>query len=190
MKSLVVCGLLCNILGAFLLGIEAIKLENIQKFKKRILEPLHSHSQSPRLFFSGYDEANERAAALGPRKSENWPPGLYQALHWVAGFLVLALAHELSNGWFLEVYGRYGAWVLNLSWYFAAPLGLWSLLVSVVSVWGLGEMVHIGITSALSASIRIAEFILSETEAGVTGLYGLLLLVLGFSMQALGTLMK
>jgi len=128
--ALTVSGLFLDMVGAFFLGVEAIRLENIQTLKQRVLEKIHSHAQSPRIFFVGDAEHNRKVAALGPRMSETWPPGLFLGLHWIAGGIVLVVIYGIwPNA--LDLYFDYWSWAINLSWHFAIPLGIGSAFFSV-----------------------------------------------------------
>lgn len=187
-KLLVVSGLALDMAGAFLLGVEAIRLDNIQELKVRVLTKLHSHAQSPRLYFEGDEEHNRQVAALGSRLSETWPPGLFMGLHWIAGAIVLGV---LFSEWprLVDLYVGYWVWVVGLRLYFSIPLGAWSAGVSLGLMWSVGEIVHVFVEKILSGSLWLVDFVLKKTATGTSGVIGIVTLILGFACQALGALL-
>lgn len=187
---LTVAGLMFDIAGAFFLGVEAIRIKNISFFKEYILKRLYSHSLSPRLFFRGDIKHNISVAQLGPRLSETWPSGLFQGLHYIAGFLLLVFSNYLSNGYVLELFIWFLDWFLNLHLVIIIVFGILLLIVFVAAIWGLGEIIHVLITKCFLGSIKFVEFIEAKTPKGTVGVIGFLLLLIGFSLQAVGAVVS
>ena len=81
-------GLAIDVFGAFFVSVEAIKLENFRNFREIILKKVHLYTQSPRIVF--VDEDGKKLSKLegDPLPSERIP-GLFMALHNIAGFIVL-----------------------------------------------------------------------------------------------------
>lgn len=181
-------GLILDIIGAFLVSVEAIKLENVRLFRDRLVK-LEPYTRSPVIVF--VDPKNQRKSETKPspkRVPANRYVGLFMGLHYVAGFVVLIAANKITHGFVLNLLMRAAAWTLNRPWYIAVLV----LLVFIVyglggGVWMLGELVHVAIMKSLTATIGMLDFIDSRTPDGTVGLIGFLLLFFGFLFQMLGS---
>lgn len=113
------------------------------------------------------------------------------ALHYVAGFVVVFIFNSLLDGLIYEYYLEAVGWFLDLRWYWQVPVFLFTTTFGVFFVfWGLGEVVHVSLSSALSGSMRAIDFIESNTPSGTVGIIGFLLLAVGFLFQFIGTYMS
>lgn len=177
-------GLVLDIFGAFLLSVEAIKIENLRNLRDRFFIPFHRHTESPRITFGeGIDDTNIWSRHLV----------LFQALHWIAGIAVFAILNSITSGWLLSRLAAFGGWYWSRSgWTFVLLLipALYCVLLISFGVWALGEGVHIALTFLTGRIVLFLEWIDRKTLSGAVGLIGFVLLLLGFALQMYGTYMS
>ncbi len=185
-------GLVLDIIGAFFVAVEAIKLENLRVLRERVFRSAYRYTLSPRIRrIRVVDEETEatppEAWEDGEIPSERYA-GLFITLHYVAGFFVLVLANQLFDGRLVAWLSQAGIWLWEKPLYFSIPLVLFALLFGGgIGLWGLGELVHMLITGTIKLPIRVLEFVEARTPDGTVGVLGFLLLVAGFSLQLFGT---
>ncbi len=178
-------GLAVDIVGAFLVAVEAIKLQNLRALRDRVLRRAHELTLSPRIII-----VDRSSRLLGPppvQVPSDRYAGLFMGLHYVAGLIVVLVVDQLLDG---QVYMRFiqGAlWVLARPWYLVGLLAVAFLVLGVViGLWMLGELVHVTLTATFRVSIRIMDAIDAKTPDGTVGVIGFLLLVAGFLLQMYG----
>lgn len=179
-------GLGLDIIGAFLVAVEAIKLENLRTLRERVFRNAYRYTLSPRIRF--VDSRTIPGAGEDIEIPSERYAGLFMGLHYVAGLLVLILANSLLNGrlaaWLIQA----GVWLWERPLYLGLPILVLALLLgTLVGLWGLGELVHMLITGATKLPIRILEFVEARTPDGTVGVLGFLFLVTGFGLQFYGT---
>ncbi len=172
-------GLVFDIVGAFFLAAEAIKIENIQKLRMHYLKRAHTASLSPKIRWTGshvYVEASRRFLFF------------FTTLHYVAGFAVLVVVNSVLDGRLMEWFFQYTRWLLTKQWYWIA-LGIPLTIIygGVFGVWIVGECVHLTVTWSLNCSVKLLKFVERRTPDGAVGILGFLLLLLGFALQVVGT---
>jgi hypothetical protein len=179
-------GLGLDIVGAFLVAVEAIKLENLRVLRDRVLRHLHALTLSPRLIV--VDDAGQPIGPVPPPVPADRYPRLFMVLHNVAGLLVVVALNELLDGRVYRFLRAVAAWAWDQAWYLGGPL-LVLLLVSGLGpgLWLVGEFVHIGATKAVQIPIRLLDFIDSRTPDGTVGVLGFILLFAGFVLQMYGS---
>lgn len=180
-------GLGFDIVGALLVAVEAIKIENFRALRDRIIKKAHGYTLSPRVVF--VDEAGPRRIEnpQESRPSESFP-GVFMALHYVAGFIFLLLLNELLDGLIYTTYLKTVDWLLGLRWFWQVPVLLFAGTFGVFFVfWGLGEVAHMILSSALICAMKAIDFIEERTPTGTVGILGFLLLAVGFLFQLVGT---
>lgn len=166
-----------------MLSVEAIKLHNLRFLCDRVLRRLHHQARSPSIFIEGDEPPQEIVINWASRHA-----GLFMALHYLAGALLLALADLLSAGWLHRSAGSLIGPVLSLEWYWVVLAALAATLFGgVMGLWMLGELVHVGLVSLLKWLIAALEFIQGRCADGTVGIVGFVLLFIGFTLQAIGT---
>jgi hypothetical protein len=180
-------GLAFDLVGALLVAVEAIGIGNFRKLRDQFLKTAHSYTLSPRIVIVDENGQSVTENPKEERSAESFP-GVFQALHYVTGFLVLILANSLLDGWIVTAYGDAVDWILGLSLYLQIPVVLFFLLLLVFFVfWGLGKIVHRLLWGALLCTMKVIDFIDAKTRAGTIGILGFLLLAVGFSLLFIGS---
>lgn len=178
-------GLAFDIVGAFLVAVEAIKLENLRALRDRVLRRVHEFTLSPRIVF--VDTSGRPIAPIPRLVPADRYAALFMGLHYVAVFLVVIALNELTDGHVYSLFIDGASWVFGRPWYLAAVLILVFLMYGVVAgLWMLGELVHMTLTATIRASIRVVDLIDAKTPNGTVGVIGFLLLVAGFLLQMYG----
>jgi hypothetical protein len=181
-----ILGLALDIMGAFLVAVEAIKLENLRALRDRVLRRIHEYTLSPRIIFVD-DAGHPLGRVQPPPVPADRYPGLFMGLHYVAGLILLVILNHVLDGWVYSSFIKGGLWVLDQPWYLAALLTLVFVIIGVVvGLWMLGELVHITLTVAMQVPIKIVDFIDARTPDGTVGIIGFLLLFAGFLLQMYG----
>lgn len=179
-------GLGLDIMGAFFVAVEAIKLENLRTLRERVFRNAYEYTLSPRIRFVD-GEAEPDLAEDVERPSERYV-GLFMGLHYGAGIIVLLLANHLFDGRLLTWLFQAGVWLWEKPLYLGLPFLLLALVLGVVvGLWGLGELVHMLMTGTTKSSVRFLEFVEARTPDGTVGVLGFCLLVAGFGLQFYGT---
>jgi hypothetical protein len=174
-------GLLFDILGALLLSVEAIKIDNFRQLRDRFLVPIHRQTISPRITFGkGVDDTNFWSRHLG----------FFMSLHWVAGLIVFLVLNRIMSGWMLAALANLALWFLSFTgWKLVAMLvlGIYGVVLFLLGIWMLGEVVHIALTFSTRCLVLLVEWIDRRTPTGSVGLIGFFLLFIGFLLQMYGT---
>ena len=172
-----ILGLSLDIVGAFLLSIEAIKLHNLRKLRKRFLLPIHRATLSPKIKWVK-DE---------PTTESSWTfEVLYTAGHYIAGIAVIGAANFVTGGWVVSRGYDFATWVLEKPWYVGVLFALAVLIFGVIfTLWMLGELVHMSLTWAAKNAVLFFVFIDRKTPTGTIGIIGFALLFVGFVFQGI-----
>jgi hypothetical protein len=179
-------GLAFDIVGAFLVAVEAIRLENLRALRDRVLRRIHQFTLSPRIVF--VDESGRPIGPVPAAVPADRYAGLFMGLHYVAGLLVVVAVNQLLDGRAYSLFMEGTSWVFGRPWYLAVLCVLLFLMIGVVAgLWMLGELVHMGLTAVIRASIRVVDLIDAKTPDGTVGVIGFLLLVAGFLLQMYGS---
>jgi len=178
-------GLSFDIVGAFLVAVEAIKLENVRAFRDRVLKKMQEYTLSPRITVVN---TGESLALVKPSVPADRYPGFFMGLHYLAGFILVEVANELVGGQINRVLLHGALWALERPWYVAivATLGF-GLFGIILGLWMLGEFVHVALTKSMHACIMALDFIDSRTPDGTVGVLGYLALLIGFLLQMYGS---
>jgi hypothetical protein len=178
-------GLAFDIAGAFLVAVEAIKLENLRTLRDRILSRLEDYTRSPRLTI--VDENDQPTGPTQPAVPADRHPGLFMGLHYVAGLALVLILNQLIEGRIYRLFVNGILWTLERRWYVAVVITIAFVFIGVVAgLWLLGELVHITLTKAVQIPIKLVDFIDARTPDGTVGVIGFLLLVTGFVLQMCG----
>lgn len=178
-------GLSFDIVGAFLLAVEAIKLENLRAFRDRGFKRMQEYTLSPRITFA---PAGEGLGPVPPSVPADRYPGFFMGLHYFAGLILVAVANEFLGGQINRLLLRGGLWALGRPWYVTIAVTLGFVLFGIIlGLWMLGELVHVAITKSVDASIKALDFIDLRTPDGTVGLLGFLALLIGFLLQMYGS---
>jgi hypothetical protein len=168
-------GLGFDIIGAFLVSVEAIRLDNLRVLRTKILEPLHTATLSPKLVVT--DDA------LVGTVTRSYMI-FYNGLHYLAGILFLVLVNYLLHGLLLFWFSSFVHWLSTKRSYVILLLGLICVVYGIFAgLWMLGELIHMGITQLTRWPIPILEFIDARTPNGTIGIIGFAFLFLGFILQ-------
>jgi hypothetical protein len=181
-----VAGLIFDICGAFLLAVEAIKLENLRKLKDRYLRNLLISTTSRPWYDPTvkYDFEELRRREFGGRLR------LFTFLHYVPGPVLLATVELVGLAYGINPALGVATWIWHRSI-------IWRVVTIVISCWllllifmGLGEMLHSLFTWTVSSAIKGLEAIDRNTPTGTIGILGFILLFLGFLGQLTGTIVS
>jgi hypothetical protein len=189
-----VCGLTSDIIGASLLAVEAIKLENIRKLAERIRLQVEVPLKSP--LFEPTDPNSDiwkipgselQAMGFGHR---DW---LYTAAHVVCGWVGLAIVDLLIG----TVTGHNFA-ALSNSWILSRPVWLTLILYALVLwivgygiAWLVGEvLLHRVIEGSVRTILRLLGYIDRKTPTGTVGIIGFIFMFFGFVGQLMATVIN
>jgi hypothetical protein len=179
-------GLVLDIIGGFLVAVEAIELKNLRILRERVFRTAYRYTLSPRI--------RVIPAAVKPRKrkDDDRPAerfvGVFMGLHYLAGFLVLVVVNGLVGGRLLDWAVHGVLWLLQRPWYIGWPvLVIGSLYLIVGGLWMLGELVHVLATKTTTFAIHVLEVIEVRTADGAVGIIGFAFLFAGFALQMCGT---
>lgn len=171
-------GLSLDIIGAFLVAVEAIKLKNLRTLREKVLEPAHKATLSPRI------EITDDKMITHASKRYLF---VFTLLHYMAGVLLLLAANALLAGHLMSWLRASVLWLMERPWYVIAVLALLFIVYGgVFGLWILGELVHITITQITKFLLRLLEFIERRAPDGTVGILGFLFLLVGFSLQIVG----
>jgi len=178
-----IIGLIIDVIGAFLLSVEAIKPHNLRYFCDQVLRRVHHETLSPSILVEGEEPPEDFVVNWASRHVS-----LFMALHYLAGALILLLADALSGGWLHRLAASAFILVLTLEWYWVILIGLAATLIGgFAGLWMLGELVHVSLVSFLRRLIAAMEFVQQRYADGTVGIIGFVLLFIGFVLQAIGT---
>ena len=190
-----VVGLVFDISGAFMLAIEAIKLERFRRLRDRFLSPIALAVESPRFRRpEDTDRAIHDSPAFYARNLERGFRGhlrLYTAAHYVAGSAVGIGLYLLLAGF--GVRPQEGASWLIKHW---PPEAAYPIIILLVAyfllgvLWMFGEIIHMGASLLLRSVTRFIRFIEERTPDGTIGMIGFALLLLGFVGQMTGAILS
>lgn len=193
--QLSVLGLLFDIVGAFFLAAEAIKIENLCAMRDKVLRRLRHATISPPFALGDKEELTPERERYFREAFEFGPPWgakhprLFTLLHYIAGILVFQAGNLLFDNRFIGWLLAAAKWILAstppvIAYAVILLLAAWLILGG---VWLLGEIVHVLITQTIHLPIKVIEFIDRRTADGGVGILGFLLLFVGFVLQLLGT---
>lgn len=166
-----------EILGTFLLAVEAIKLPNLRKLRTELFEKA-LRPLDPRVFVS------ESASDADIEKIKERVHGRFLLIFAVIGFplmLVAAIAVEGSPS---------ALWAAVYSAITRPPLWVTLVLVFLGAVFAFGISVIVGYVlyllalSAFSFPVRTLNWIETHTDSGVIGILGFLLFLIGAIVHA------
>lgn len=178
-------GLSLDMVGAFFVAVEAIKLENLRALRDHVLKRAHGYTLSPRIVFVG----REPSEGEDPEEDRPWErhAGLFTALHYLGGILLLVVLNFIVAGGITRVVVNVGHWILSKRWYVIVLAAVVSIFyVGVLGLWMLGEAIHVVLTSATKSAVRVLDFVDARTPDGTVGILGFLLLFAGFVFQFYG----
>ena|SRR4028119_1406677 len=175
-------GLLLDVIGVLLLSVEAIKLENLRNIRERLLIPLHEWSKPEQVQFVGPGDPGYENASTG-----NWHFLWWFITHAGSGALTLYLIGLALSA---NLPGAIAA--IDVSWaglHSLAKVVLvgFSLLITLPALIGVGEGWHYLLIWITGRFIAVANFVDRRTPDGTIGIIGVILAMLGFLLQFVGT---
>lgn len=189
-----IIGLVVDIVGVFLLSVEAIKLENLAKLRDRLIVGLRTYFESPRMFFPNeHDEGGSSDKnidwSVNRRRGFNGNGVLYYGFHLIVPaclvFGMETLRRRLSLGegeWFWVLWWQ---WDSGWKW---LPFTLAVLLFFLVAPYTVGCWGHTIIEKVTNGVIWVLRRIESRTPTGGVGILGFLLIFIAFIFQIVGVL--
>lgn len=178
-------GLVVDIVGAFFLSVEAIKLENLAKIRDHVLLPLHANLRPVPI------TVLEDGSWLMATKSKSFGMAMliWTFWHFLGGALLVGVVLWAIHGTFhFDLLGW--AWALRdlLAPWARLPITALSCLFAFVLTTSFpGEVAHKG-TEQLSLWLLNAFYWIDRrTPDGTIGIIGFCLLSLGFLGQVIGT---
>lgn len=193
-------GLSLDILGAFLLAVEAIKLKNLRTLRETILSPLHRAILPPLIRFSDDESVAAHATPENPPNNSTSSRQVvrlkaprfadsrlfmatYLLLHLVAGLAVILAVNSLSKGIIYAGVRVIFSWLAGRALWISIPLLILISCVSVPGLWMLGELVHIATIRVSGGLVDALFFIERETANGIVGILGFAIMLLGYLIQ-------
>ena len=196
-QHLTMIGLTLDIVGGFLVAVEAIKIENLRALRDRVLKRTNSYILGPQILTQGvltfYGNRIARDNKCHSENSQKKEPeeslpamGCLPllTLHVVVGFMVLLLLNKLMGG---IIYTKCLSAVSELNWLLRAALLLLVIIIGVPLSGSIGSGVFSAFSVALRSTMKALDFIEAETPTGTIGIIGFLLLALGFLFQFVAT---
>jgi hypothetical protein len=196
-QYLTMIGLGFDIVGGFLVAVEAIKIENLRALRDRVLKRTNSYILGPRIlkqdvltFDSNPIARDDECCIENSQKKE--PEDSLPAmgclplliLHVVVGFTVLLLLNKLLDG---MIYTKCLSAVSELSWLLQAGVLLLVIIIGIPLSGAIGSGIFSAFSVVLRSTMKAVDFIESETPTGTIGIIGFLLLALGFLFQFVAT---
>jgi hypothetical protein len=176
-------GLTFDMVGAFMVSVEAIRLENLRLLRDRFLKLIERYTISPRITFI----ADKGGFIDSPSVPADGYPGVFMGLHYVAGLAFVVLLNLVLGGRLSRIFIVSVVWAFGRPWYVAALLCILFTLGGIVAgLWALGELVHMALTKIIEFSMRSVDFIDANTPNGTVGVIGFVLLLVGFALQMCG----
>jgi hypothetical protein len=192
-------GLSLDIIGAFFLAVEAIKIENLRNLRDSFMRPVHG-ALLPTPYQRGGATSSEpprtpaQTASHGGETSVVWLRSRWnrrgwrfrlinEALHVLAGAVLLTAATVASHGGLMDLVRWAASWILHVPLLPRILLFPVTVLLGYSIVWLAGELVHMALVRVSQAPITLLEFIERNTASGVIGILGFLFLFLGFLLQ-------
>jgi hypothetical protein len=178
-------GLTLDILGAFFLAAEAIKLENFARIRERVLKPFNTTLKPNRIFY----EADGSMRFERPTRLDAWGFAIWFIWHFLGGMILVGLALSLVKlllGWDLLM----TLWRARLG---LVPWARWPVILFVGFQAALltaafpGEMMHKLAELASRLPIHFLSWINRKAPNGTIGVIGFALLFVGFIGQMVGT---
>jgi hypothetical protein len=176
----------CDIVGAFFLSVEAIKLQNIRTLRDKLISAGRD-ALTVRIRFS--DEAENDADDQRERFFEHYV-WLFTALHYVAGLLVLWGVNVVLRGRLLEWSVAAAALAIGSRPIVGIALaGVVLVLGGGVGVWLIGECVHMAFEGVVNRAVALLEFVELRALSGAVGVIGFIFLLVGFLLQEAAALL-
>lgn len=176
---LTMIGLLLDIIGAFFVSVEAIKVKNLKTLREKILGPMHKATLSPKLKF---------VDGLMVTHASHRYVSIFMSLHYLAGALVIVGLNRLLDNKLFEWYIIAVAWTWSKPWYiFIALVAAFVFFGGFMGLWLIGELVHMAITKVTKLIVIFFVFIEDKTPDGTVGIIGFFFLFIGFVLQLWGT---
>ncbi len=182
-----VAGLMLDIIGAFLVSVEAIRLENLRRLRDRFLRPLHS-SILPKKLTIVDDETPLYDQQPLPSDEVEFSEGLRRWFlsHTLAGVLGVSLAYLLFGHHAQRVVDFLLLWAASCTALSLIALALPAALIAFFLILAVGEAVHYALIHASRLPIAVLDVIDRNTPNGTIGIVGFAFLFFGFLLQMVG----
>ncbi|MFO1534481.1 MAG: hypothetical protein ABR586_02325 [Thermoplasmatota archaeon] len=164
-----VAAALCDVVGAFLLAVEAMKIENFRKLRDLYLEPARQR-MNPTIEFV--------EPIQGEKDDSRWFASFFIGL-WASGAGILAMVV-----WFSPLHvATIAAWareaILFPAWLTIIFLGIAFLLAALVT----GAAIYTGIVGTMGGIIRWLGWIEKKTPTGFVAILGFLFFLVAFGLK-------
>jgi hypothetical protein len=184
-------GLCCDIIGALLVAVEAVKLSNIRALRDRVFEPLHRAVQPiPIVWEEGESHGPRRSDWFGRWILAPWWPWL--AFHAFMAAMPIVLLDVLLRRAGLHLIGdAYDAYARSFAshpYWIKAVLVFVAVCAALILTVTLGEFMHQTLLAVCALPIKALTFIDRKTPDGTVGIIGAVFLVVGFSLQVVGAI--
>lgn len=183
-----ILGLCADIVGAFCVSVEAIRLENLKRLRERVFLPVHRSVLPIKIVFVDDETPLLDQKPLANDEVEfGRAIALFLLTHTatgIVGLLILFRAFRLLD---IDLVGPVVHWWLMRG--LAAKILLLAAGIPVLSLvlLAIGEGGHQLAIFLTLAPVTILEAIERRTPNGTIGIIGFLLLLLGFVLQIVGT---
>lgn len=166
-----------EILGVFLLAVEAIKLHNLKWIRENVVSPL-ALRVNPIIHFVTPKTDEEKAET---RAGEIW---LYIIIGFLSVFGLLVIlgsiyvsGYDLIKAW--DTFSKFIPGPIWLGILIALPVGLVTVIIGGI----VGSMAYTGVVLFLDALILGLQFIERNTATGIIGILGFLLYLASFVLR-------
>lgn len=182
-----VAGLILNIIGAFLVSVEAIRLENLRRLRGKFLRPIHSSILPKKITI--VDDETPLYVQQSLRNDEiEFSKGLRRWFlsHTFAGVLAVSLVYFLIGHHAQKLVDFLLLWAVSRSALSLIALALPAALIAFFLILAVGEAVHYALIHLSLLPIALLDVIDRNTPSGTIGIVGFSLLFFGFLLQIVG----
>ena len=182
-----VAGLILDIIGALLVSVEAIRIENLRRLRDRFFRPMHS-SILPKKITIVDDETPLYDQQPLPDDEIEFSEGLRRWLlsHTLAGVFAVSLAYFLLGHHAQKMVDFLLLWAASRSALSLIALVLPAAFIAFLLILAVGEAVHYALIHLSRLPIAFLDIIDRNTPNGTIGIVGFLFLFFGFLLQIVG----
>jgi hypothetical protein len=174
---LAMAGLILELLGGFLVSVEAIKLQNLRKLRDRLFSPLHDFTVSPSVHW---------VPGAAPPPSKTWkdrhPFVWFFATHFLGGALGVVICVTALESAGIDARSFIISWLPR-----SVPGVTAAALPIALGVLAVGEAAHFLSICLSNVPIRLLDAIERKTPEGTIGILGFVALAAGFLLQFYAT---
>ena len=196
-QYLTMIGLGFDIVGGFLLAVEAIKIENLRVLRDRVLKRLNSYILGPRMvptrniFVDTIGKVQDKEYRLESSQNKERIESLpamgclpLLALHVLVGLITIILFVKCIDS---NIYTKLSSFLSELSLLSKLLVILLITIIGIPLSGAIGSGVFTALSFTINSIIKVIDFIDAKTPTGTIGIMGFFFLALGFLFQLVAT---